>query len=39
MCQGTILGNGDLAAKKSGKFSVLMELRFFDGGGVGGVRQ
>lgn len=32
MCQGTILGNGDLAAKKTGKISVHKEFRFFMGG-------
>lgn len=28
MCQGTILGNGELAATKTGKVSIVMELRF-----------
>lgn len=31
MCQGTILGNGELAAKKTGKVSIVMELRFLRG--------
>lgn len=31
MSQGTILGSGKLAAKKTGKVSIVMELRFVRG--------